>query len=483
MRKLRFFVAIGVLVLSTSISVANITPRQLKEARKSVYEWVNDYDFYSLFADGEYSRQKFCELFDSLGTEVFNDFLPNQTASTVGDYASTIVDAQSQYNFSFSMDGVGVDSESIISNGNYRCVLHINRTVSCNLIGDSTYYYPPKKYSARIELVYSFADKKIECQQITSDDDLHIECILHTDSTNSYINYSDTVSLLRSGEICLISQRLKYAAFDRNFVSVVKDTLKNNIHIGGQVGVALFSAGNVDDNFTNLLGQTGFCGGVTLGFYRQLSLKDRNRLGLDFSVRYTQQNVDFTGEYHDSFTSIDPDGGQYIRKTDILNYKESIKRSVVEIPIAVRCDRFVSSKKNLSLYGKLGVCVAYDVMQKTVCQADAQYSGYYDWLFDVTISQNGIYDFGNFNLAQSAKKTSIKQLGYGGMASLGMQWFPIPKLSIEGGIEYCAMYHSVTKADDFRFSLDSNHWNSATGLFKHFLSHTIALQITLNYNF
>ena len=480
MRGSRFFAAVGLMLVSTTIFAANITPKQLKEARKSVYEWVDDYRFHSMFADGEYSQKKYCELFESPESEIFNDFLPNQLDTTAADYSTTIV--ESDHSFKVSTNYVQVEKEWI-SDGVYRCELSMERTVSCSLKDDDSYFYPEKNYTARIKLSYSFAEKRMVCESITSSDDIHVESILHTDSTNEYINYSDTAALLQSNEICLISRRLKYAAADEHFVSIAKDTLKNNLHIGGQLGVSLFSVGNIENDFSQFAAQAGFCGGVTLGYYRQLSLKDRKRWGLEISARFVKQNVSFTGEYHDSYASVDPDGGVYLRKTDLTNYGENIKRSVVEVPIVARFDCFVSSRKDLSVYGKFGVCFDYDVIKKTSCQVDALYSGYYDWLFDVTMSQNGIYDFGQFELAQSSNSSSIKQLGYGGLAALGIQWFPTPKFSIEGGVEYCAMYHSVLKNDDFRVSSDFEHWNSATGLFKYFLSHSITLQITLNYNF
>ncbi len=480
MRKSRFFAAVSLMLVSTTIFAASVTPKQLKEARKSVYEWVDNYKYHSMFTDGEHSQDEYYNLFESPESEVFNDFLPNQAATTAVDYSTTIV--QSEHTFRVSTNNVHVERESI-NNGVYQCELSMERTVSCRLKGDDSYFYPEKKYAARIKLSYSFAEKRIVCESITSNDDIHVESILHTDSTNEYINYSDTAALLQSSEICLINRRLKYAAADEHFVSIAKDTLKNNIHFGGQVGLTLFSAGNIGNDFSQFAAQMGLVGGATFGYYRQISLRDRKRWGVEISARFAQQNVSFTGEYHDSYISVDPDGGGYLRKTDITNYKETIKRSVVEIPIAVRFDCFVPSRKDLSVYGKLGVCLGYDVIQKTSCQADAQYSGYYDWLFDVTISQNGVYNFGQFELAQTANRSSIKQLGYGGLVALGVQWFPTPKISIEGGLEYCAMYHSILNDDDFKVSSDYEHWNSATGLFKYFLSHSIALQMTLNYNF
>lgn len=481
MRKSRFFAVVGLMLVSTTIFAASVTPKQLKEARESVYKWVDDYCYYSLFRDGEYSQWKFNDLFESLESDIFNDFLPDQSATTAQDYATTVIDADI-YDFYVSTKNVHVEKESI-NDGVYRCELSMGRTISCKLKNDDSYFYPEKKYTARIKLSYSFAEKRMACERITSNDDIHVESILHTDSTNEYINYSDTAALLQSDEICLISRRLKYAAADEHFVSIAKDTLKNNIHFGGQFGLALFSAGNIGNDFSQFTARIGLVGGATFGYYRQISLRDRKRWGLEISARFAQQNVRFSGEYHDSYASVDPDGGQYLRKTDITNYKETIKRSVVEIPIAVRFDCFVPSRKDLSVYGKLGVCLDYDVFQKTSCQADAQYSGYYDWLFDVTMSQNGVYDFGQFKLAQTANRSSIKQLGYGGLAALGVQWFPTPKFSIESGVEYCAMYHSILKDDDFKVSSDYEHWNSASGLFKHFLSHSIVLQMTLNYNF
>lgn len=483
MKRLKFISAICIVLFAVPISATTITPSQLKEARKRVYDWVHDYQYHSAFSDGVYSQQEFTTLFESSNASVVNDYLPHNESHnvTVEEYANAITNDE-LYSFYVSTKDVKVVRDYIEDNA-YYCVIEMTRTISCVLKDDNSYAYPAKTYSAQAYLKYSFDSRDLFCTQIISNDDLSIDYILHEENNNTYINSADTIGLLQSDDILLVRKYVKHSIIDDKFVSVEKDTLTNNIHVGISVGVASFSAQSGDARFNLLDIASGLAVGGTFGYYRQFAFKNRNRWGMDISLRYVQQNTGFLGEYHDSFDAIDPDGGKYLQITDLSNYQETLKRSALELPIAVRYDYFFPQRRDISLYSKIGVCLSYDVVQKTSCQAEAKYSGYYDYLFDVTLEQNGIYNFGQYQLQHAVNGSAIHQVGYGGLVAMGIQWFPIRQLSIEGGFEYSLMYHGVTKPSDYHASLNKDQWTTTTSLFSYYLSHSITFQLTINYNF
>ena len=105
--------------------------------------------------------------------------------------------------------------------------------------------------------------------------------------------------------------------------------------------------------------------------------------------------------------------------------------------------------------------------------------------YRVYIYQNGIYDFGQFDLQKTANNTSLDRLSLGAFLGLGVQYFiPDSKWSLQCGLHYgCKVYNGLSKSDEIHLSDNINDWQSATALYKYFFGQRFSAQIQVNYNF
>lgn len=494
MKKMKLFFAIGLMMIVTFVQAQIVTPMQLKEARMAAYQWVRDYNVYARMDGKRNPVQKFIGLFEDESTLLFNDYLPFISAYSekisVKDYASILANRDAKYDMSFKIQNAEITAEEIDNDNNIVFTIEFDKTISFQEKGDFTdtlYAYPEKSYHATIQVMYNFTDKVAVAGEFLSDISFNEIVVLHdteSEVINRYTTHSELEQKCKENESPLIKWRYQSFDFDPQMVYFRQDTIKNAFHLSGAIGGAFYSAKIANDNFLNSKMQGGLNCTFSLGYYRQLLYKGKNRIGIDLSTMFTQRNIGFqSNAYHHSYDDIDFDGGKYLRLIDIDNYQESIRRFMIDIPVGLRYDYFLNS--NLSLYTKAGVDISYDLMQKAHATANAQYSGFYDWLFDVTINQNGIYDFGSFDIEGNTRSIGINRLSVGGFASVGVQYFiPNSKWSIDTGILYgCEVFNKTMSQENFILSKNNQDWKSVSFLFSSFNGHNIQFQFNFNYNF
>ena len=158
---------------------------------------------------------------------------------------------------------------------------------------------------------------------------------------NRYTTHSELEQKCKENESPLIKWRYQSVDFDPQMVYFRQDTIKNAFHLSGAIGGAFYSAQIANDNFLNSKMQGGLNCTFSLGYYRQLLYKGKNRIGIDLSTMFTQRNIGFqSNAYHHSYDDIDFDGGKYLRLIDIDNYQESIRRFMIDIPVGLRYDYY-----------------------------------------------------------------------------------------------------------------------------------------------
>lgn len=493
MRKKSLFLAICLMVIVTSVQAQTISPIQLKEARMAVYQWVRDYNVYARMESKRNPIRRFTGLFEDESTVLFNDYLPMFSTHgeniSVQDYASILANRDTKYKMSFKIQNAEITDEKLVGE-DIVFTMEFDKIVSFqekNVYTDTLYAYPEKVYHATIKIRYNTTDKKAIAKGIHSDKSFNEILVLHdvqSENVNQYTTHADLERKCRDNTSPLIKWNYEPVDFDEQMVYFRQDTAKNAFHVSGAIGGAFYSARLVNDNFMNPTMQGGLDYSFSVGYYRQLFLKENHRLGVDFSLQFVQRNIGFRSNgYHQSYDAIDFDGGEYLRLIDIDNYRESVQRFMIDIPVAIRYDYFFD--RNMSIYSKVGVDVSYDFMQKAHATAHAQYSGYYDWLFDVIITQNGIYDFGRFDIEGNTKSVGINRLGIGAFAAVGIQYFiPNSKWSVDVGLLYgCEVFNKTTHPENFILSENNTDWKSASFLFSSFKGHNIQLQLNFNYNF
>lgn len=477
MKKIRIITAIMFFTIASSLTAQQLTPIQLKEARMATYRWIDKYTSYSQFSYEGSSKKFFSSLFESGDLKILNSYLPQTDDSliTVNDYSDLVMDTL--YRIESKVTDVKLERE-YLENGVYQCNLRID--IECGFVktDDSSIEYPKKNFEARAILRYNEESKKMKCVSFTTENALKVEYVFHGDSTNNrYIESKDTISLCQPINP-LIERRLYHTLYDYKIVVQKLDTIKNNIHIGASAG-----PGFVAGDLVNFSSKSKLYYDFYFGYYRQLYFKSNNRVGLEINLGLSGNIYTVTGEFHEKYSSIDPDGGMYERWVDVCNFNEKIKQVSAELPIAVRFDKMINKKT--SFFTRLGVSVSYDITQKSNINADVKYSGYYDWLFDVVIDQNGIYDFGTFDdCSETLKKTAFDRLGVNVFASLGFQHFLPKHFSLEYSLQYKnRVYNLQEKLGDKHLTDNVNDWNSSSYYFKTFNSQNLNFNIQLNYNF
>lgn len=477
MKKMITLAAMIVITIAASLQAQQLTPMQLKEARMATYRWIDKYTSYSQFSYEGSSKRYFRSLFESGEMGIVNSYLPKIDSSqiTVNKYADLVMDTL--YRIETKVTDVKLVREYLES-GVYQCDLKID--IECGFVktDDSSIEYPKKSYEVLAKLRYDKENKKMKCVSFTTEDTLKVEYVFHEDSlTNRYIDPSDTVALCQPVN-SLIGRRLYHMPFDNKIVAQKLDTIKNNVHLGASVG-----PGFVVGDLASFNSKNGLYYDFYIGYYRQLYLKNNNRLGLEINLGISGSTIEVNGEFHEKYNSVDPDVGTYERWVDVYNFNEKIKRMSAELPIAVRYDRMISKKSSFII--RAGVSVTYDVIQESKISADAKYSGYYDWLFDVVIDQNGIYDFGTFDgCSATLNKTAFDKLGVNVFGGIGFQHFLSKHFSFEYSLQYKnRVYNSMEKIGDRHLTDNVNDWNSSSYYFKSFNGQNLNFNIQLNYNF
>lgn len=494
MKKKKIVAAFCLMMIVVSVSAQNITPAQFKEARMAVYQWVRDYNVYARMEGKRNPAQKFINLFEDDSIHIFNDYIPFVAILgnkiPVKEYALLLANRDSFYKMSFEIHNAEITAEDIDNDKNLVFTIEFDKMVSFQERGNTSdflYAYPDKFYHATVRIKYSLHDEKAIAGDITSDTLFEDILVLHdTDAefVNRYTSYEELKRECKSKETSLVKWNYKSMDFDPQMFCFYQDTIKKFFHFGGAIGGTFYSAKLTDSRFTNASPKAGLNYAFSVGYYRQLALKNKNRFGLDFSIAFDQKNFGFGFDvYHESYEAVDPDGGDYLRLIDLSNYNEKIKRYAVDIPIAFRYDYLI--KNNLSFFMKVGADISYDFLQKASASANAMYSGYYSWLFDVTLNQNGIYDFGSFDIDGSAKETGINRLGVGVFLGIGLQYFiPKSQWSFDASLQYRGeVYNKLSHPDNFHLTENSTDWKSASYFFSSYFGNNIQFQLSFNYNF
>ena len=493
MKKLTLIAAIC-LMFAATIKAQSITPIQLKQARMAAYQWIRDYNVYAKMEGKREPTRKFIALFEDETTLLFNDYLPllNTKGNKISarDYASILAKKEAIYKMSFEIRNATIISEELDDSGNIVFVLGFDKIVSFQENGntsDDLYAYPKKTYHAIVRIKYNIKEESALADGIHSDFNFGEILVLH-DTESEFVNQYTSRAKLESecldNSSTLIKWNYATADFDEQMVYYYQDTIKNSLHFGGSIGYSTYSARMINDNFTGFTPQGGLYYAFSIGYYRLLMLKDKNRLGIDISASFTQKSIgSMANGYKEMYNAVDPDGGNYLRIIELNSYNERVNRYAIDVPIALRYDYLINNR--ISAYAKLGAEVSYDLIQQAKATANAQYSGYYDWLFDVTISQNGVYDFGAFNIEGTSNTIGINKLGIGIFAGIGIQYFiPKSRWSFDAALLYgCEVFNRTTNPIGIHLTEDKDNWNSATLMLKPFNGHNIQLQINFNYNF
>lgn len=487
-----FLTFICLLVFVASLFAQTIKPAQLKNARMAVHQWVRDYNIYAQMAEKRNPTKKFINLFESDDILIMNDYLPSihdkGSLISVKDYAKLVANKSSFYKMQYEIKDATIVSEKMLNRSTLEFVVEFDKVVEFfqrDSYAKESFAYPEKTYKANVTIRYDLRKEEAVAVMYESDDNFESIVILHNPSAtevNKYTSVGKLNNQIESYTTPLIKWSYESYGHDPQMFYYTQDTIKRNIHFGLDGGIS-FVAAKFEPALFNLSNDLGATSGINIGMYHQMSYNNNKRWGFEYDIHVYYAGLGIIGNYMDRYEAIDPDGGIYERIIKLDNYQERISRYAAEIPVALRYDYML--RKDLSFYTRFGVDVSVDLYQTSKVSAQANYSGYYDWLFGVTIDQNGIYDFGQFDLSATTKTTAINRLSIGAFVGAGIQYFiPKSRWSLQCGLQYgCKFYNGLLKQKEVHLSNDINDWQSATALYQYFIGQRISAQFQFNYNF
>ena len=132
------------------------------------------------------------------------------------------------------------------------------------------------------------------------------------------------------------------------------------------------------------------------------------RLYIKIGGHYKRLNYVINQEKHIYTTKeIDSDNYNYLRTNNIHNIVEESSINYLVVPFGIhKIFKFQKFQINF----ELGAMWHYALSAKSYSHADAIYSGYYKDLFGIEISENGVYDFGNYKLEYGKELSPVDNM-------------------------------------------------------------------------
>ena len=202
---------------------------------------------------------------------------------------------------------------------------------------------------------------------------------------------------------------------------------------------------------------------------------------------YISDNFDYElsiPSFTDTYADIDSDGGSYERTVLLENFREN---QIVEMQTLFAGFegrfRILRITSNTKVIGSISASLASATINSATYSntANATYSGYYEDFFGITIAENGVYDFGSFNLSQTGDleyNNSVNTV----LFDAGLLILLRERLTLSGGLMYTQYQTNMFNIGNARISNDSNELNSINNLIDFDMSHA-SLKVGISYKF
>lgn len=499
MKKITFIAAIC-LAFAATLNAQEITPNQLKAARMAVYEWVDNYRVkipYEKAGRFEQQIQDFVGLFADEHTLIYNDLYARanydfaSTDISVIEYAQQAQDENSFFQYQLEIDSVELRSE-FYHNDSLFYIVRFNKILSANERGNwknTRYIYPERTIQYEVKLRCDLSEKpSIKALSLQPTSSISPFLVFYNGLDSYYTTEEEMEKRNIENSTPYISvSTCRLLPSDEKIVSIIKDTIKQNIHFSPYVGGSFYSLNMLNDSLHDIQLRPTVSEGFSVGYYHQYKLTKKHRLGMEINASYLYRNFNLSGTYSTRYNAVDSVGGPYVRHIELNNYRENISSHALYLSyIPIRHDIICHSARNYwSFYWSLGFFASYTFTQTANVTADGKYSGYYWWLFDVVMDQKGIYDFGEHQIDSQSHQTALRKFNAGITAAMGFQFF-IPKShwSIEPSVRFqSTIYMPITKENKFHIIDSAGNWKSATYMFNRIFMQNVGFQLNLNYNF
>jgi len=195
-------------------------------------------------------------------------------------------------------------------------------------------------------------------------------------------------------------------------------------------------------------------------------------------------------EFSETFSDIDADGGVYDRTVVLNNFTENQLIDMQTIFGQVE-GRFKTPKfGNFKAIGSISLGMGKVIINSATYSnsAQASYSGYYDDLFGITMAENGVYNFGQFNLSQFGDLDHTNVWALLGDVSGSLKYKD--RWMVSAGIMYTQYQSNIFNLGTDRISYEDNEFdpsiedelNTINNLIDVDMSH-LSLKVGISYKF
>ena len=222
--------------------------------------------------------------------------------------------------------------------------------------------------------------------------------------------------------------------------------------------------------------------------FRSKEQRRKQKMSLYVKGGLIKDNLDYelnVPSFSETYADIDSDGGNYARTILIENFNENqiVDMQTIFGQVEARFKPNWLNFDKIKAIGSISLGMGQVTVNSTTYSnsAAATYSGYYEDLFGITMAENGVYDFGNFNVSQTGDleyNTNVQTLLLDVSALIKYQ----DRYIISAGIMYTQYQSNIFNLGTSRVSHDSNELNSINNLIDVDMSH-ISLKVGASYKF
>lgn len=319
--------------------------------------------------------------------------------------------------------------------------------------------------------------------------------LIKDDSTNLY--FIKRVYL--DSSLYLILKSDQYILNNNNVASLFKepppnDAIDENIRvlhvrqsiftIEPHIGYSFFSKAslkiNSDVGKINPIRNSSYSLGVDFGFRLFFNKDSKIHFFLKTGLSYSY--FDFLilmNEYSYHYNDIDPDDYLYLRTNSFSNINENFIIKSIQVPIYLTLN--IKLAKNYMAFIDMGGGILLNMDAMSNISTQALYSGYYQDLYGIDIAENGVYDFGLYNLSNT-NMLNFSRTSYYVRSGIAIGRRLNNRTTIALGAKYIVGLSPLFIDDKKGFSANYLELNSITNLTNEFFINDININLKLIYN-
>ena len=181
----------------------------------------------------------------------------------------------------------------------------------------------------------------------------------------------------------------------------------------------------------------------------------------------------------ESYNTSDANQVNYLRTNQVSNLQEEHQIQFTTIPILL--EKGFNIKRNYCFYVQAGASIVISLKANRYTSSLTSYSGYYKDYYGITIKENGVYDYGNYNLNNSSNLTMVSNLVLMDLG-MGISKKISKKTTFKLGIDYQKSFDNIFSESNKKLSTNKSELNSITQTNYSFTVNYLSLHIGLKYN-